>query len=131
VGFDFNYKDSTGWIERVGFRSPCEEHEATREEVLLWNRIQELEKELDNRCPPEVLDLINRIPTEAIQIALYPEDFAAIRQYAWHRIKMVVDSALNRRGILGCLSLMDDGSPSAVHVSVDRKLAPKTVLVVS
>ena len=120
--FDFTYNEATGSIEKLGHYSRCEPHEATREEALLWRRVQELEKVLDERCPVEVLHLISKIPRDAGRVAMCAEDFAAIRQHAWHRVEMVV-GPLNRQGILGSWPIIEDGSPRSVWISVERGLA--------
>src|SRR5271170_28100 len=111
---DFKYDDHTGYISKEGHYSMCEPHEATREEALLWRRVQELEKLLDDACPMDlqaVMTLMATIPEGVTQIEMNATDFASLRQYARHRVEMVTHHESNRKGILGCLHILIDGSP--------------------
>ena len=122
--FDFRYDERTDFISKEGHYSRCEDHEATREEALLWRRVQELEELLDSDCPPEVKRTLDKIPLgDSREVAMNAQDFAKIRQYARHRVEMIVDPRLNQRGILGCMPFMVDGSPSSVYIRVERGVA--------
>lgn len=126
--FDFTVNLHTDSIEKVGYYSRAEARDATREEVLLWGRVLELERLLDERCPPDVLALVQKIPEDAEKVTLNHEDFAEIRQHAQHRVRMEVGPH-NRDRILGSLPVMHDGHPSCVWIAVDRAI-PKGEMVV-
>jgi hypothetical protein len=119
--FDFEINLHTNAIQKVGHYSRAEEREATREEVLLWQRTRELEKLLDTLCPPDVLALIQKIPQDVEKVVLNPEDFADIRRHAQHRVKME-EGPMNRERILGSLPVMRDGAPSCVWIAVAREI---------
>lgn len=131
--FDFKYNDNTGCIEKTGHYSQCTEREATREEALLWGRVQDLEQILDTKCPPDIHELLTKIAStdeEASRVILNPEDFARIREFARHRITISVDPKLNQNKLYGYMPIMNDGCSSCVWISVGRDVALGDVRVV-
>lgn len=121
---DFSYDESTDYISKEGHYSMCQPHEATREEALLWRRVQELEELLDENCPEDVANLLDKIEaqTDAQEVALNAQDFARVRQYARHRVEMLNIPAWNRKGVLASFPRMIDGSPSPVLIAVKREV---------
>ena len=127
---DFRLNDHTGTIEKVGHYSRCEEHEATREEVLLWHRVRALEAILNERCPTVVqklLEELEKTPEDVDQVELNPEDFAALRVYGRHRIEIETQPAMNRQRVLASFPLMRDGSPTCVWIAVSRDVPQGSV----
>jgi hypothetical protein len=61
---DFNLNDSETFIQKAYHHSRCEEHDATREEVLLWRRVKELEAIIQNLRPPIVNEMLTTIPKD-------------------------------------------------------------------
>ena len=127
--FDFTLNDASGWVMKDGHYSRCDEHEATREEVLLWRRVLELERMIERARPAEVRTLLDKIPTDADTVRLSPQDFALLRQGAQDVIQIVVHPMWNKKGILGELPVMRDGARSCVWLGVDRDISQGEVLV--
>jgi hypothetical protein len=126
--FDFKYDERTDYISKEGHYSMCKPHEATREEALLWRRVQELEELLNEECPQEVRTIVDKIPLgDSREVAMNAMDFAKIRRHARHRVDMIVDPRLNQRGILGCMHFVVDGSPSSVYIRVERGVAENEI----
>jgi hypothetical protein len=120
---DFTINLHTDSIEKIGHYSRAENRDATREEVLLWQRVLELEGILADRRPPEAKVLLDRlmdVPDDAIGVKLNATDFAILRQHAWDRVRMVVNPELNRKHIVGEMPIVNDGSPSTLWLYVDR-----------
>jgi hypothetical protein len=113
---DFKYNEATGNLEKVGYYSHCEEREATREEVSLWRRVEELEALLDERCPPDTLALLKAIQATSgfSRVHVNPNDFALLLQYAAHR--------MTNDGDLGFVPRLEEGLHSGVWVGIDSDL---------
>jgi hypothetical protein len=129
--FDFEYHDHSDYIQRVGHYSRCEPHDATREEALLWRRVQELEKIIEEARPPEtraVLSYLETIPPDVQEVKLSPIDFVLLRAHAQDRVRMVVDTNLNQKRILGEMQRMFDGSPASLYLIVDRNEPRRALL---
>ena len=123
MDFDFRYDEHTNFVSKEGHYSQCKPHEATREEALLWHRVQELEKLLNEACPADVLALLDKAVTDPVEVTHFEmsaNDFARVRQYAQHRVQMVTVPAYNQNGVFGKIPLMVDGSPTPVFLVVKR-----------
>ena len=128
---DFTLTEPLGWVEKVGYYSQCVPHEATREEVLLWRRVQKLGQLLAAARPPEAPELVWKIqemgPTSR-HLTLNAEDFARLRQHAQDVIDLVNDPVLVRQGILGSFDSFLDGAATTTWLKVSRE-TPSGILV--
>jgi len=116
---DFTLDLHTDQIRKIGYYSRSSDRDATREEVLLWQRVMELEGVFESMRPDRVKDLLSALPT-AEMVSISAGDFAALRQYAPDRVRILTDPILNSRRILGEVPRMEDGSPSTTYLVVDR-----------
>ena len=127
--FDFTFNETSGQIEKACYYSHCENHEATREEVLLWRRVQDLERIIEDRRPAHVRAFLDKLPTDADRIRLNPSDFAMLREHARDRILFVTQAALIRKRILGEIPVIRDGEPSTVWIIVDRDVPASEIRI--
>lgn len=120
---DFTIDLHTNQIQKVGYYSRSEPREATREEILLWNRLLELENICDERRPQEAKAILNELVAAAqyaSTVRLNPHDFTLLRQHAADRIKMVTRPTQNRERILGEFPILREGDPSTIWLRIDR-----------
>lgn len=129
--FDFTIDLHTDQVRRVGHYSRAEDRLASREEVLLWNRVLELEQILDRGRPAAVRELLAQLDQVAETtscVRVNATSFALLRTHASDRVKMLVHPASNQKRILGEVPTVVDGSPTTVWILIDRTVPPLTVL---
>jgi hypothetical protein len=85
---DFTLNENESYIYRAFHHSHCEEHEASREEVLLWRRVQELESILSNLRPPIVNEMLAAIPRDANKVWVNLRSMELLQRYALDVIQL-------------------------------------------
>jgi len=129
--FDFTLDLHTDQVRRVGHYNRSSDREATREEILLWNRVLELERILDQSSPEPVRNLLrqlDRIAETASCVRVNAESVALLRAHARDRVKMLVKPTLNQVRLLGEVLRVVDGNLTSVWVQIDHEVPDGTVL---
>jgi hypothetical protein len=120
--FNFEIDEHTGTLKKRGHYSHSETRDATREEVLLWRRIQELEVCFETRRSSQTQKLLERIPKKPGTLIVSAENFALLRREAPDVVRMEDSPNLVRRGILGSILWYDEeGLPRSIWVRVRRE----------
>jgi hypothetical protein len=132
---DFTLDEHLGYIHKVGYYSRCEEHDATREETLLWRRVKELEDILQSLRPSRVTELLAKIPNSAQKVWFSIEDMELLQRHA----RDVIDQQSNliKGDIPGVTSegttwgamyiLGEEGEQETIQMICDRTLAAGTI----
>lgn len=117
LDFDFKYDERTDAIQRLGHYSSASNREATREEALMWDRIQELEKLLEKDWPKPFRSLFDQILTVTTPcVELSAADIGRLLRYAAHYTQTVTDLNLTRKQIICSIRLMVDGHPTVIWI---------------
>lgn len=85
---DFTLSEHEGYIRKSFHHSYCEEHEATREEVLLWRRVQELEAIIQDLRPPIVNEMLAGIPRDVDKVWVNVKSMELLQRYALDVIRL-------------------------------------------
>lgn len=80
--------DDYNYVHRAYHHSQCEEHEATREEVILWHRIQELERIIQNLRPPIVNEMLAAIPRNVDKVWVNVNSMELLQRHALDVIRL-------------------------------------------
>ena len=119
--FDFEVDEHTGMLKKRGHYSRLEPREATREESLLWERVQELENYFEARRSSRTQELLEKIPEKPGTLTMNAEDFALLRREAPDVVRMEESPNMVQRGFLGSILWYDDeGLPQTIWVRVRR-----------
>lgn len=119
--FDFRVDSRSDAIEKIGCHSRAESRDATREELVLWDRVRELEAVFEVNRPDYVTDLILLLFTGGT-LRVNPVDFACLRQYAPDIVKSVAHPPRNRRRVVGQVDFFRDGEADCTWLVVDRNV---------
>jgi hypothetical protein len=129
--FDFTLDLYCDRVHRKGHYSQSSDRDASREEILMWNRILELEQVLRAARPEPVKNLLrqlDRVSETASYVRVNAESFALLRAHAQDRVKMLVDTTSNQIQLLGELRRVVDGRLTTVWVQIDHEVPDLTVL---
>jgi hypothetical protein len=85
---DFTLNENESYIYRAYYHSLCGEREATREEVLLWRRVQELEAIIKNLRPPVVNELLAAIPKGGDKVWVNVKSMELLQRHALDVIRL-------------------------------------------
>lgn len=119
--FDFKIDLRSDSIEKIGRHSRAESRDATREELILWNRVRELEAAFEADRPDNVIDLIPLLFTGGT-LRVNPVDFACLRQYAPDIVRPVAHPPADRRRVVGQVEFYRDGEAACTWLIVDRNV---------
>lgn len=128
LDFDFNYDERTDSIQRLGHYSSASNREATREEALMWDRIQELEKLLEKDWPKpfrSLFDHILAVTTPCVELSA--ADIGRLLRYAPHYIHTVTDPNLTSKQIVCSIRLMVDGYPTMIWIKASMEVPSGTI----
>lgn len=122
--FDFKYDEHTDSIQRLGHFSFASNREATREEALMWGRIQELERLIEDGWPPSVRPLLEQITTPPVPscVELGAVEMANLQTYAAHYVTKTTDPNLTRKQILGSIPIVVDGVPTTIWLKLNPNI---------
>ena len=101
---DFKLSENESYVERAYYYSPCIEHEATREEVLLWRRVKELEAIIQLLYPPVVNEMIAAILKGVDQAWVNVESMKLLKRHALDVIRL--ENIPSRGEIWGSIQVM-------------------------
>lgn len=128
LDFDFKYDERTDAIQRLGHYSSASNREATREEALMWDRIQELEKLLEKDWPKPFRSLFDQILTVTTPcVELSAADIGRLLRYAAHYTQTVTDLNLTRKQIICSIRLMVDGHPTVIWIKPSTEVPSGTI----
>jgi len=85
---DFKLSGNEYYIERTYHYSRCIEHEATREEVLLWRRVKELEAIIQSLRPPVVNEMLTAIPKGVDKVWVSVKSMELLKKHALDSIRL-------------------------------------------
>ena len=85
---DFKLSENEYYVERNYHHSRCEEHESTREEVLLWRRVKELETLIQNLRPPIVNEILASIPKGEDKVWVNVKSMELLQRHALDVIRL-------------------------------------------
>ena len=88
VLLDFTVNENETLITKAYHHSHCEIHEATREEVLLWRRVQELEAIIQNLRPSLVNELLAAIPKGVDKVWVNVKSMELLQRHALDVIRL-------------------------------------------
>ena len=128
--FDFTINPNTNYVSKVGYYSRCEPHEATREEAILWQHICTLEKIIEQKHPPDVkalLEKLRAVPHPIIKVKMNAWDFAEMRRYAFDQFEFEEQPAFVRRHIFAHFPLLRDDELASLDIIVDRDVKPGNI----
>jgi hypothetical protein len=128
LDFDFNYDERTDSIQRLGHYSSASNREATREEALMWGRIQELEQLLEKGWPKpfrSLFDQILAVTTPCVELS--PADIGRLLSYAPHYLHTVTDPNLIRKQVIHSIRLMVDGHPTTIWIKPSMEVSNGTI----
>lgn len=117
--FDFTIDEHIDTIVPEGHYSRATYRDATREEVLLWRRVRELEEALDRMRVPEVREVLDRVRgSEEDEVEVTAMEFALLRAHALDVVTMEVAPSMVRRRLLGYVEFHRDGSPARRYLRI-------------
>ena len=126
--FDFTLSEHESYIHRAFHHSKCEEHEATREEVLLWRRVKELEAIIQNLRPPIVNEMLAAIPRGVEKVWMNVRSMELLQRHALDLIRLETLPATEGiyQEIWGSIQFLVDydgiEEPHTVWLACDRNL---------
>jgi hypothetical protein len=124
---DFIVDAQYDYIKRAYYHSHCEERDATREEVLLWRRVQELEGIIQNLRPPIVNELLADIPKDVDKVWVNVKSMELLQRHASDKIRLEVPTLEGKyQEVWGSIQFLVeyDGveEPHTVWIACDRNL---------
>lgn len=125
---DFKLSGNEYYIERVYHHSPCIEHEATREEVLLWRRVKALEAIIHSLRPQIVKEMLEAIPKGVDKVWVSPRSMELLKEWALDVIRPenLPSNDGTYQEIWGSIQYLDkiDGleEPRTIWLAWDRNL---------
>lgn len=125
---DFTLSEHESYIHRAFHHSRCEEHEATREEVLLWRRVQELEAIIQNLRPPIVNEMLVAIPRDVDKVWVGIKSMELLQRHALDVIRLETPPPTEGtyQEIWGSIQFLVDydgiEEPHTVWLACDRNL---------
>ena len=85
---DFQLDEYECLISKAYHHSSCENHEATREEVILWRRMKELESIIQNLRPPIVNEMLAAIPRDVDKVWVNVKGMELLQRHALDVIRL-------------------------------------------
>lgn len=76
------------FVSKAYHNSRCEDHDATREEVILWRRVQELEKIIQDLRPPIVNEMLADIPKDVDKVWVNVKSMELLQRHALDVIRL-------------------------------------------
>jgi hypothetical protein len=116
------------YVKKAYHHSHCEEHEATREEVILWRRVQELEGIIQNLRPPIVNEMLAAIPRDVDKVWVSVGSMELLQRHALDVIHLDVITAADGKyqEVWGAIQFLVDydgiEEPHTVWLACDRNL---------
>lgn len=125
---DFTLGSDEIYVRKAYHHSHCEEHEATREEVLLWRRVQELEAIIQNLRPPIVNEMLAAIPRDVDKVWVNISSMELLQRHALDVIRQetLPPTEGKYQEIWGSIQFLVDSDgleePHTVWLACDRNL---------
>jgi len=123
---DFVLSENESYINRSYYHSHCEEHEASREEVLLWRKVKELEAILQSLRPQVVNELLAAIPRDTEKVWVNVRSMELLKKYAGDLIRQEILSSIDStyQEIWGSIQVLSDydEEPHTIWLAVDPNL---------
>jgi|WetSurMetagenome_2_1015567.scaffolds.fasta_scaffold127644_2 hypothetical protein len=124
---DFTLNENESYIYRSYYHSACGEREPTREEVILWRRVKELEAFIQNLRPPLVNEMLAAIPKGVDKVWVNIKSMELLQRYALDviRLENTLPTGLHQE-IWGSIRILVnyDGTeePCTTWLACDRNL---------
>ena len=124
---DFTVNENETFITKAYHHSHCEERDATREEVLLWRRVKELEAIIQNLRPPIVNEMLAAIPKDVDKVWMNVRSMELLQRHALDIIKLETFPATGGyQEIWGSIQVLVDydgiEEPHTVWLACDRNI---------
>lgn len=126
---DFVLDSYESYVQKAYHHSHCEEHDATREEVILWRRVKELEGIIQNLRPPIVNEMLEAIPRDVDKVWVNVESMELLQRHALDVIRLETlppPSGSNYQEIWGSTEFLVEyegiEQPHHVWLACDRNL---------
>jgi hypothetical protein len=126
---DFVLVNDDFYVEKAYYYSRCVSHEATREEVILWRRMKELEAIIQNLRPPIVNEMLADIPKDVDKVWVNVASMELLQRHALDVIQLEVFHPSDGvyQEIWGSIQFLveEDGfieQPHKVWLACDRNL---------
>lgn len=85
---DFVLDSYESYVQKAYHHSQCEPHDASREEVILWQRVKELERIIQNLRPPIVNEMLESIPRDVDKVWVNIESMELLQRHALDVIRL-------------------------------------------
>jgi len=122
---DFKLDEYESFISKAYHHSQCESHEATREEVILWRRVKELELIIQNLRPPIVNEMLAAIPRDVDKVWVNVRSMELLQRHAKDVIRLDVLPGKYQE-VWGAIQFLVDYNgleqPHTVWLACDRNL---------
>ena len=125
--------DEYDFVSKSYYHSRCESHNATREEVILWRRVQELERIIQSLRPPLVNEMLADIPKDVDKVWVNVRSMELLQRHARDKIQLEVIPTFDGKyqDIWGCIRFLIDydgvEEPHTVWLACDRNLSDGVV----
>jgi hypothetical protein len=117
--FDFTIDEHVDTIVPEGYYSRAQYRDATREEMLLWWRVRELEGAIERMRAPEVREVLDVVRgSEEDEVMVTAMEFALLRAHAPDVVTMEIDPSRVRERLLGYVNFYRDGSPARRYLRI-------------